>query len=491
MKSCKRWEASMTGRVVCGIAFFVASLAAASPAAARECGPLKQLASTKMLMQGKYRPLLEVSLNGTPKHFLVDTGGGYTSVTPRTANELHLAVQNEATPIYNASGVASQGFTKIDSIEMGGMKTKDVYLRVWPSNIGADGLIAPDVMKNYDVEMDFAGKKMNYFLPDHCPGKVVYWPHTDAAQVSINLVDKAHIRVPVTLDGKSLLAVIDTGATNTVITTKMGEEAFGLKPGSPDMKPAGNLNGDPNLASYTHTFGSLTLDGIGIKNLDIVAVPDRVTENSPKYRYSQYGGTMFIQKRMEAPDIVLGMDVLKHLHLYFAFKEGELYVTSADLPMIDITEEIVSAPQATSRHPMTAAVLAPLAQALAAIKKKDYPAALPAIARAKEVPGLKTYDLVMIHRVAMLAYHGMKDADAVIAEADAVAALPADESINGDRANMYEAAMEDAFQAKQYDKATKFAKLYAASEPAAADQPRIKYISKFGNSEKADAAPAK
>ena len=62
-------------------------------------------------------------------------------------------------------------------------------------------------------EMDFAGQKMNYFLPDHCFGKVVYWPHGDVAQISINLADQAWIKVPVTIDGKSFLAIIDTGAT--------------------------------------------------------------------------------------------------------------------------------------------------------------------------------------------------------------------------------------------------------------------------------------
>jgi hypothetical protein len=155
---------------------------------------------------------------------------------------------------------------------------------------------------------------LNYFLPDHCPGKVIYWPHNDAAQVPIVLADKRWIKVPVTLDGKSFLAVIDTGASATIITTNEAQESFGLTSASPGMEPAGNVNGDPNLASYYHTFSALTLDGITIKNPRMIVMPDKMTdEKAPRVRYFQSGNMLYSQKRREAPELTLGMDVLKYL----------------------------------------------------------------------------------------------------------------------------------------------------------------------------------
>ena len=451
----------MTIRSLCGIVLLLASLATNSSVAAKECGPLKLLASAKLELQGKYRPSIPVTVNGSPKRFLLDTGGIYTQLTPRAASDLNLTIQSNATPIFNASGNLSKGFAKVDTFELGGMSSSNVYLRISPSNFDADGLIAPDLLNHYDVEMDFAGQKLNYFLSDHCPGKVIYWPHTDAAKVSITLADKRWIKVPVTLDGKEFLAIIDTGATSTTISTKTALDSFGLAPGSPGMEPAGNINGDSNLASYFHTFSALTLDGITIKNLRMIVMPDRMTgadAGLPK----PYPGA-----RLEMPELILGMDVLKHLHLYFAFDEHNLYVTSADVPSI----EAASAPKGPKLSP---AVAAALREARSAFEKKDYSAALVAISKANATADLQPFDLLMIHRFALSVHVNMKDLATADVDAEAAADIEPDVIPDTDKARVYKAALQLALHAEHYDKAAKYAKFYQAANPPASDQALIR-----------------
>lgn len=465
----------MISRLPCGIAFLLTSLLANSPVVANECGSLKMLASAKLMLQGKYRPLVPVTVNGSPKQFLVDTGGIYTTITPREATALNLNIQYDATPLFNTSGRSSEGYAKVDSFELGGMTAKDVYLRVLPSDIDADGAIGPDVMKHNDVEMDFAGKKMNYFLPDHCPGKVIYWSHNDAAQIPIVLADKRWIKVPVTLDGKSFVAIIDTGATSTTISTETAQEAFGLTPGSPGVEPAGNVNGDPNLASYYHTFSALTLDGITIKNLRMVIMPDKMTDaNKPRYSFYQWGNRIYSQKRMEAPELVLGMDVLKHLHLYFAFDEHNLYVTSAEVPSIDVAEPVSAIPKTSPVPKISSAVVAALREARIAYDKKDYPATLTAIAKAKEVPDLQPIDVVTINRYLMTVHVGMKDIAAADVDAEAVADADPNLISDTDKPKVFKAALQLTLNVKHYDKAAKYARFYQTINPPASDLPLIR-----------------
>ncbi len=313
-------------RLIFGLSLLAAGAAGMAPAsAAAACGPLKMVASTDLVERERNQFMVPVVINGTPTHFLVDTGGVFTQISPRMASALKLQFEAGATRVFDVSGNASGAYVKVDTMTMGGMTGRNVYLRVLPTNMLADGIVAPDTMKRFDVEMDFAGQKMNYFLPDHCFGKVVYWPHGDVAQISINLADQAWIKVPVTIDGKSFLAIIDTGATGTIISTDTAKEEFGLDASSPGMEPAGNINNDPNLASHRYRFSTLTLDGITVKNPSILIMPDRLTD-----AFAKSGQRM--RKKAALPEVTLGMNVLKHLHLYFAFAEHRLYVTAGSAP---------------------------------------------------------------------------------------------------------------------------------------------------------------
>jgi predicted aspartyl protease len=327
----------MIHRLVFGLAVLLGNLAAVSPATARVCSPLKVFATTNLVPGPANLELVPVTVNGSSKLFLLDTGGVFTQIAPGTVSTLHLKRETGAMPLYDASGNSSGEFVKVDALTLGGMTGNGVYLRVSPTNafgegIGAlaDGILAPDVLNRFDVEVDFAGQKLNYFLPDHCYGKVIYWPHGDVAQVSIELADKRWIKVPVQLDSRPFLAIIDTGASRTTISSKTALETFGLTASSPDMAQAGNVNNDPNLASYLHTFSSLTLDGITVKNPRIIVMPDRMTGADATTHQGIYGGPPR-STRIAMPELILGMDVLKHLHLYFAFQEHNLYVTAADV----------------------------------------------------------------------------------------------------------------------------------------------------------------
>jgi hypothetical protein len=145
--------------------------------------------------------------------------------------------------------------------------------------------------------------------------------------------------VPVKLDGHEFSAMIDTGAFRTTITLPTAKRVFDLEPSSPGMNRLGNINGDPNLASFTHTFSTLTFEGITVTNPTVAIMPDRMAaadRTQQTGNRARTNGDFF-----KIPDLILGMDVMRHLRMYMAFKENTLYV-SPGAPVSDATEKAES-----------------------------------------------------------------------------------------------------------------------------------------------------
>lgn len=133
-----------------------------------------------------------------------------------------------------------------------------------------------------------------------------------------------HITIQVTLDGKPFDALVDTGASRSIISMPVAQALFGLGPESPGVTPAGNVNGETKLASYIHTFSSLAFEGIAVSNPSLLLVPDRLSNNA-----RGTGSRLAMASAIKLPQLVLGMDILRHLRMYMALKENTFYVSAA------------------------------------------------------------------------------------------------------------------------------------------------------------------
>jgi tetratricopeptide (TPR) repeat protein len=118
--------------------------------------------------------------------------------------------------------------------------------------------------------------------------------------------DRAFITV--SLDGKRLRALIDTGATDSSLSLDAARDLFGLSSESPGVERAGVSRDLKNtaMATYRHQFAKLDIGGIAFNNtwLDVTDM-----------------------HRAPGVDMVLGLYHLRKLHLFFAFIEHKLYAT--------------------------------------------------------------------------------------------------------------------------------------------------------------------
>jgi len=118
---------------------------------------------------------------------------------------------------------------------------------------------------------------------------------------------------------------------------------------------------------------------------------------------------------------------------------------------------------------ITSGVAKNLQAAQTANNKKDFPAALAAIEEAKKVSDRTPYDNLMINRFSMSIHIGMQDMAAADVDAEAAAEIDPTAIPDTDKAAVYGPAMKLALNTKHYDKAAKYAKLYQATNPPAAD----------------------
>lgn len=291
--------------------------------------PLRMLASLPMtpLYTNGY-VTIPVSFNGVQKQFLVDTGGFITQISSTVADELKLFKQDSPVELYGVSGDVSKKYTTVQDFALGRLHAPKLEVQI--SKLEMDGIFAPVSFRGYDFEMDFAGRRLNIVSNDHCDGKVIYWQANAVAAVPVKIND-LDITVPVTIDGHRLTAVIDTGAATSTLRLDIARRVFGLAPDSPTMTAIGHIGDDEKAIIYKHPFQTLTFEGVTVNNPRIEILTDIVNKNAD---HSLQTGSM-IKKASDdlvLPEVLIGMDVLHNLHLYFALKEKMLYLTEASTP---------------------------------------------------------------------------------------------------------------------------------------------------------------
>jgi predicted aspartyl protease len=258
-------------------------------------------------------PTVTATFAGKDKRLILDTGGVYSMLTEATVADLGLTKNFNDKQIYMIDGKPLYVVAVGRDITIGRLNVPKFFFIVMPNDkLARDvaGSIAPDILHQFDVDLDFGGKKLNLFSQDHCPGKVVYWTDQGDSKLPFTVDEVNHIAVRATLDGHSVDVSVDTGSTVSIMTMTRAEKLFGIKKGDPLLKilPEQKINGMP---AYTYPFKSLDLNGVAVQNPNIL-----LYEN-------QLGS-------IDTDDVIMGMTVLRQLHLYIAYREKALYVTPAN-----------------------------------------------------------------------------------------------------------------------------------------------------------------
>jgi hypothetical protein len=260
---------------------------------------------------------LPITLNGVEKKFLFDTGGGLMNYI---RSDVALKLGMFRTDNFVALDLAGNKSYRVGGarhLKFGAISTQEVTVFQEVPDLGFDGLLSAGTMTGDDLDMDFGAMRLNFFSAGHCPGDVVYWPHKATAEVPVTLAG-GHFEIAVTLDGHALTAVVDTGSAWTILSSEWAQKNLGFS-----LEAAAPLPGvpkdEPGKQIYYRKYSALSFPGITItKPLMIVRPVQFGDENDAD-----------TPNRHRAPDLIIGMEVLRHLHLYYASAEQKLYITPA------------------------------------------------------------------------------------------------------------------------------------------------------------------
>jgi hypothetical protein len=321
------------------VAAFLSLSVFAAPAHADDCGPLKKLFSLDLTSAPSGIASIPVIINSSPRRLEFAIAGGRSVLSEGALDSLGLHAVSSNVKLLDRAGNASQRSVTIDSLVIGGMEAKSVVFQVSPDpNFGGnpqlpvDGALANDIMLNYDLDLDYAGGKVSYFSPDHCDGHVVYWTTSPPSVIpfrheqpgSFNPAD-THIRFHVMLDGKDVSAVLSTESPRTQMSAR-NAYIYDVNEDTKGTVPLGTMAGHK---VFGYTFKTMAFGDVTVNNPRVVILPDVVGRNDP----NNAGRTDSRIKKMDdipVPDVTIGMDVIRQLHIYIAAKEDKLYITAAD-----------------------------------------------------------------------------------------------------------------------------------------------------------------
>ena len=274
----------------------------ASPAEAGEsCRPAR-IASVDAVVSATGGLLVPILVGRHSTYLTLDTGGFANLLFEDVVAIEGLRTQVSARPAVGASGGV------LNRVTTDHQRTYYVVPRGVGGDLRESGTLGTGYYQGRDLEIDFPARKIRLVPSTACDGGVVTRVRPGRAMpIRLDEYDRAFVTV--TLDGRPLNALIDTGSSESTLDPDAARRLFQLSLADPSVTAAGTTidAAGASLPTYRRQFRRLDLGGIAF--------------DQPWLALSQ-------NALEPGVDMILGMRQLRRLHLYFAFRERKLYATA-------------------------------------------------------------------------------------------------------------------------------------------------------------------
>jgi predicted aspartyl protease len=217
-------------------------------------------------------PSCQVLINGRgPYKMLVDTGGSITLALDQSiATELGLKSFAPAT-IHGVGGKEESGQTLVDQLTIGGITCRRVMAHILELNksIGyaADGLIGTGIFSTGRMTLDFAVGRLRIEPASTAPAA--------GREAEVRIVGDGKLLTPAFVNGKSVIALIDSGADVFIMSSSRLKDLFPGRTIKTIPVLAMGVGGDlqPNITMTPGVklkFAGRTFDDYGGLGLDVM-----------------------------------------------------------------------------------------------------------------------------------------------------------------------------------------------------------------------------
>ena len=292
---------------------------------------LQRAAELPIADNSRLSPIVTIPIDDQPRRVLLDTGGFVNMINNSVVGDEKVSPADNV--IYlGLYGTPLRDYYRIQSVKVGIVNFKDVDFYAAPRSEDLDATLGANYLRSFDIEIDPIKNTASFFLKNSCGDKVVYWPHDDISEIPLNIdLRNKHINVTVVLNGKEIPAILDTGASESYLDATTARRLFGVDENTPGMKrivPKSKLK-DERYETFRYRFQTLSLGNVTFKNPAI------------QLAHMSDGG----------PQFILGMQELHGMHLFFAYGQAKLYMTTSRGDLAAMQADQTAGAQAQLRHP--------------------------------------------------------------------------------------------------------------------------------------------
>jgi hypothetical protein len=261
-----------------------------------------------------------VEVNGITATFILDTGAQRSLVTEAAVRRLGLARDEwVGTTMSGVGGIESRPNADPRSLTLGGIPlvrrtlthdtslTVGVIPRTQVGKLLIDGLLGRDFLSLFDLDLDVPSLRLTVYQVHDCAGRFLPW-QGGYAVIPVTVPAENALIVPVAVDGRSLRALLDSGASASLIGAP-GLFRLGLQPADLADDPAEQVSGlGPRAVTMRqHRFRSLRVGGQSIDQPVIWTAAIRLTP---------------------VVDMLLGADWLAGRRVWISFSTRQLFVAT-------------------------------------------------------------------------------------------------------------------------------------------------------------------
>jgi predicted aspartyl protease len=255
--------------------------------------------------------LVAAEINGSPVTMIVDTGAQWTTVTPETVKRLQLPPDRWNGGLHRGVGSFSNSVNAIvQSFRLGGMTLDNRSLSVAPLALSIThsppfaGLLGADFLYRFDLDIDLPHRRLTLYRNGGCPTGVPPWG-IPAVAIPVVKSGTNRLNLAAGVDGRPFRAIIDTGATSSLITRPNALRA-GVAPPTLEQDPviSGHGLGTAPVTMRRHVFDEVQIGPERFKQFEMAV-----------------GGTV-----LGGGDMLLGLDYLGSRRVWLSYALRRMFV---------------------------------------------------------------------------------------------------------------------------------------------------------------------
>jgi predicted aspartyl protease len=257
-------------------------------------------------------PVVSASADGHPLSLVLDTGANRTVLTPTAAERIGAPAPKIEFDrhIQGIAGSVATREVELRNFTIGAVPIPWRRLTVAPITTAKvaseilDGLLGVDVLSGFDIDIDLPHSRLVLYDKRSCPLGPP-WAVSHYA-FSAGRSGAEHLFFPVELDGRTLTAIVDTGAQRTTLAARAAPAVGVTEAQLAQDRPivAQGVTAE-QLKSRVHRFSRLKIGNLTIRDPELV-----VTD-------------------LKLPDaeIILGVDLLKTRRIWLSYALQQVFLS--------------------------------------------------------------------------------------------------------------------------------------------------------------------